>query len=65
MTRRAIEHAKPFCNVESLLRCAGLTLQSIEDPHARIGAESQIEFLKLVAEALHDPLLGFHLAGPA
>jgi AraC-like DNA-binding protein len=62
MTRCAVEHAKPSCNVESLLRRAGLTLQSIEDPHARIGAESQIEFLKVVAEALHDPLLGFHLA---
>jgi AraC-like DNA-binding protein len=62
MTRRAVEHAKRSCDVEALLRRAGLTLQTIDDPNARIGAERQIVFLKLAAEALGDPLLGFHLA---
>jgi AraC-like DNA-binding protein len=62
MTRRAVEHAKRSCDIETLLRRAGLALQSIEDPNARIGAESQITLLKLAAEALDDPLLGFHLA---
>jgi hypothetical protein len=62
MTRRAFEHLKSSCDAEALLRRAGLTLQGIEDPQARIGAESQIAFLKLASEALDDPLLGFHLA---
>jgi hypothetical protein len=62
MTRRAVEYARRSCDVEALLRRAGLALQDIEDPNARIGAESQIAFLKLAAEALDDPLLGFHLA---
>jgi hypothetical protein len=62
MTRRAFEHLKSSCDGEALLRRAGLTLQGIEDPQARIGAESQIAFLKLASEALDDPLLGFHLA---
>ena len=62
MTRRAFEHLKSSGDAEALLRRAGLTLQGIEDPQARIGAESQIAFLKLASEALDDPLLGFHLA---
>ena len=62
MTRRAFEHLKSSCDAEDLLRRAGLTLKGIEDPQARIGAESQIAFLKLASEALDDPLLGFHLA---
>jgi hypothetical protein len=62
MTRRAFEHLKSSCDAEALLHRAGLTLQGIEDPQARIGAESQIAFLKLASEALDDPLLGFHLA---
>ena len=62
MTRRAFEHLKSSCDAEALLGRAGLTLPGIEDPHARIGAESQIAFLKLASEALDDPLLGFHRA---
>ena len=64
MTRRAFEHLKSSGDAEALLRRAGLTLQGIEDPQARIGAESQIAFLKLASEALDDPLLGFHLVEP-
>jgi hypothetical protein len=44
------------------MKPVGMTLQDIEDPNARIGAECQIAFLKLAAGALDDPLLGFHLA---
>jgi AraC-like DNA-binding protein len=62
MTRRAFDHLTRSGDPEALLRRAGLTLQGIEDPQARIGAESQIAFLKLASEALDDPLLGFHLA---
>jgi AraC-like DNA-binding protein len=62
MTRRAFQHVKSSCDVEALLRRAGLTLRDIDDPQARIGARNQIAFLKLAAEALDDPLLGFRLA---
>src|SRR6516225_6316764 len=34
----------------------------IEDPHARINVRSQVVFLDLVAKALDDDLLGFHLS---
>src|SRR5215469_16697821 len=40
----------------------GLSRTQIEDPHVRISVRSQILFLDLVAEALGDDLLGFHLA---
>jgi AraC-like DNA-binding protein len=48
--------------VELLLRTAGLTRQQIDDPDARVNAQSQIRFLELAAEALQDDFLGFHLA---
>jgi hypothetical protein len=34
----------------------------IEDPHVRINVRSQVAFLDLVAKALDDDLLGFHLS---
>jgi AraC-like DNA-binding protein len=45
-----------------LLRAAGLTRKQIEDPTALLHVRSQIVFLNLVAEAVDDDLLGFHLA---
>jgi AraC-like DNA-binding protein len=45
-----------------LLREAGVTPQQIEDPGARLKVYSQIKLLTLIAAALPDPLLGFHLA---
>jgi AraC-like DNA-binding protein len=45
-----------------LLRKAGLPLGPIQDRNVRIDATAQISFLNLVAEALPDELLGFHLA---
>ncbi len=45
-----------------LLREAGLTHQHIEDRDVRITVRAQIEFLQAVADALEDPLLGFHIA---
>jgi AraC-like DNA-binding protein len=45
-----------------LLHSAGLTLEQIEDPHARFHVRSQVEFLNVAADALQDPLLGFHVA---
>jgi hypothetical protein len=49
---------------EPLLKVAGMTLHQIEDPEARLRVEDQISFLNLAASALHDNLLGFHLAKP-
>lgn len=46
-----------------LLKQAGLTVQRIEDPKARIDVRSQIEFLNLAAAKLNDEFLGLRLAG--
>ena len=45
-----------------LLCKAGLSLSQLQDRDARLDAASQIAFLNLVADALPDELLGFHLA---
>jgi len=45
-----------------LLKQAGLTPQQIEDRDRRITVRAQIKFLNEVANALQDPLLGFHIA---
>jgi AraC-like DNA-binding protein len=45
-----------------LLRKAGITIDQIEDRHARVNAQSQIRFVALAADKLNDPFLGFHLA---
>jgi AraC-like DNA-binding protein len=48
-----------------LLKEAGLTRQQIEHQDSRITVRAQIKFLNAVANALQDPLLGFHLAQSA
>ncbi len=45
-----------------LLSQAGLTVEQIDNRSMRLTARSQIRLLKLAADALHDDLLGFHLA---
>jgi AraC-like DNA-binding protein len=45
-----------------LLRRAGLPEAAIQDPDTRVDVAAQVAFLNLAAEALPDPLLGFHLA---
>jgi AraC-like DNA-binding protein len=45
-----------------LLSKAGLTVEQIDSPSARLAVRSQIRFLELAADALGDDLLGFHLA---
>jgi AraC-like DNA-binding protein len=45
-----------------LLSKAGLTVAQIDNRSARLTVRSQIRFLELAADALHDDLLGFHLA---
>jgi hypothetical protein len=45
-----------------LLADSGLTVAQIEDRHVRLKVKAQITFLALVADALGDDLLGFHVA---
>lgn len=66
ITRLAYAHAKAAGAVlEPVLKKAHLTLQEIENPEARLRVRDQIRFLDLVAVALQDDFLGFHLAQPA
>jgi len=61
-TRLAYQRAQAAgIEVGPLLKKAGLTNQQVEDVDARLSARSQISFLNLVASALHDDYLGFHL----
>jgi AraC-like DNA-binding protein len=48
--------------VEPLMVKAGVTRKQVEDQSVRLAVEGQIKFVELVAEALHDDCLGFHLA---
>jgi hypothetical protein len=52
-------------DLEPLLKKAGLIKQQVEDVHARISAQSQISFLDLVASALQDEHLVFHIGQTA
>lgn len=56
---RAIEED---LEVEPLLRKAGLTLQQVDNSTLRVNVKNQITFLNIVAAALDDEILGFHLA---
>ncbi|WP_210485801.1 AraC family transcriptional regulator [Microvirga antarctica] len=61
--RRAMESG-----VEALapiIKRAGLPSTLVIDPRLRLDARSQILFLNMIAEAIADPLLGFHMARDA
>lgn len=63
LSRLAYARARQECiDVEPLLRKAGLTVEAIENKDAPLGVRNQIKFVELVANAVHDNLLGFHLA---
>ena len=63
MTRLAYARAKAAgIALDPLLKQAGLTHHEIEDPRSVIKVRDQVNFLNLVATALEDDLLGFHLA---
>jgi len=49
-------------DVEGLLKESGLSRERIDDPNIRLEVQSQIKFLELVAKAIDDDLLGFHLS---
>ena len=48
--------------LSSLLEKANLTAAQIDDPRIRLAVDDQIHLLNLIADALPDDLLGFHLA---
>lgn len=63
ITRLACAHAeKQGIDVTGLLHKAGLSRRQINDRSAWLDVQSQITFLDLVADALDDDLLGFHLS---
>jgi AraC-like DNA-binding protein len=65
ITRLAYAHAKEAgVELEPVLKKAHLTLHEIENPDARLRVRDQIRFLNLVAVAVQDDFLGFHLAQP-
>jgi AraC-like DNA-binding protein len=49
-------------DVAPLMQEAGVTRRQVEDDNIRLAVRGQIKFLALVAEAVHDDFLGFHLA---
>jgi len=62
IARAAFARASERLDVSALLKRAGLTVQQVNNPEARIGVRNQILFLDLVAHALSDEFLGFRLA---
>ena len=66
MTRLAYARAKSAgIALDPLLKRAGLTPHQIEDPQSVIRVRDQVNFLNIVAAALEDDFLGFHLAQTA
>jgi AraC-like DNA-binding protein len=57
---RALKKAK--IDPGPLLAKAGISLLKVGEEPKRVGAENQIRFLEIAAEALDDPVLGLHLA---
>jgi AraC-like DNA-binding protein len=63
ITRLACAHARNSgINLLPFLRRAGLTVRDIEDESVPLKVTAQIDCLNLLAHALDDRLLGFHLA---
>ena len=63
MTRLAYARAKAAgIALDPLLKRAGLTHHQIKDRQSVIRVRDQVNFLNVVAAALEDDLLGFHLA---
>jgi AraC-like DNA-binding protein len=63
ISRRAYALAKTAgLDPEPMLKKAGLTQYQIADPRVRLKVKDQIAFLNIVANAIKDEFLGFHLA---
>ena len=50
-------------DVDPLMLKAGVTRDQVRDDNVRLTVKGQIKFISLVASALGDEFLGFHLAG--
>src|SRR5262245_18526727 len=48
-------------DVSPLMVEAAVTRKQVEDEGVRVAVKGQIKFVELVADALHDDVLGFHL----
>jgi AraC-like DNA-binding protein len=63
MTRLCCAHAQSAgLDLAPILREAGLVVRDIEDETVRLSVATQIKCLNLLAQALGDRLLGFHVA---
>jgi AraC-like DNA-binding protein len=63
LSRLAVDRAgKADVDVAPLLKRAGIPKTLKDDQHIRVNTRSQINLLNLLADALDDPFLGFHLA---
>ena len=63
MSRLACARAREAgIDVAPLMAKAGVTSQQVEDDDVRLPVAGQIKFLELIANALQDDFLGFHLA---
>ena len=63
LSRHACARARAAgIDVAPLMVKAGVTRQQVEDDSVRLSVQGQIRFVELVANALQDDFLGFHLA---
>jgi AraC-like DNA-binding protein len=63
LSRLAYERARQEgADVGMLLHRSGLTARAIKDKDVPLGVRNQIRFAELVADAVGDKILGFHLA---
>jgi len=63
LSRLAYERAKAAgIDVTPLMVKAGVTRQQVEQEDVWLAAEGQVKLVELIADALQDDLLGFHLA---
>src|SRR5689334_12048916 len=63
LSRLAYERARrEGADVGAMLYRSGLTARAINDKSTPLGVRNQIKFVELVADAIDDKLLGFHLA---
>ena len=64
MTRLCCAHAQKagIDDLTPILKRAGLTMEDIEDESVQLSVASQINCVNLLAQALDDRLLGFHVA---
>lgn len=63
LSRLAAERAvQAGIDIDALFSKAGIPITVMNDPSVRVAVRNQIQFLNLVADALKDNLLGFHIA---